>query len=91
MGGGWLEKVCTPRRGGQPNSMRAYKGGGGVKKAKNRAYVLYGSTQTRFLLATNEVKQECLNTKGEESGSASGSMSSLLSGESQNPHVAGIF
>ena len=30
--------------GGQPNSMRAYKGGGGVKKAKNRAYVLYGST-----------------------------------------------
>ena len=43
MGGGcWLEKVRTPGGRGQPNSMKAYKGGGGVKKAENRAYVLYG-------------------------------------------------
>ena len=35
-------KSTYSKGGGQPNSMRAYKGGGGVKKAKNRAYVLYG-------------------------------------------------
>ena len=43
--GGVLEKVRTPAGGGRPNSMKVYKGGGGVKKAKNRVYVLYGCRQ----------------------------------------------